>query len=127
MPQIQVRRGTTAQWTAANPILAEGEPGYDTTLEVFKIGNGTSHWLDLPAAEGLSEADADARYAPVDPTTGMVYGDPVNPDLPTLITVDGVTTVLTYDAAGNLTSKKRGAAATKTVTYDGQGRMTEIA
>ena len=65
MPQIQVRRGTTAQWTAANPILAAGEPGYDTTLELFKIGNGTSHWLDLPAGEGMSEADADARYAPV--------------------------------------------------------------
>lgn len=65
MPQIQVRRGTTAQWTAANPILAAGEPGYDIDLEVFKIGNGTDHWLTLPAGEGMSEADADARYAPV--------------------------------------------------------------
>lgn len=66
MPQIQVRRGTTAQWTAANPILAAGEPGYDTTLEVFKIGNGTDRWLTLPVGEGMSEADADARYAPAE-------------------------------------------------------------
>lgn len=65
MPQIQVRRGTTAQWTAANPILAAGEPGYDTDLEVFKVGNGTDQWLTLPASEGMTEADADARYAPV--------------------------------------------------------------
>jgi YD repeat-containing protein len=75
----------------------------------------------------LDEDAADIRYAPVDPVTGMLYEDPLNPDLPTSITVDGVTSILTYDSAGNLTSKKRGTAATKTVTYDGQGRMTGIA
>ncbi|WP_197478747.1 hypothetical protein, partial [Rhodococcus sp. EPR-279] len=78
MPQIQVRRGTTAQWTAANPILLAGEPGYDTTLEVFKIGNGTDHWGDLPAGEGMSEADADARYGRVwTPLTDYAINDTI--------------------------------------------------
>ncbi len=47
--QIQLRRGTTAEWTAANPvILAAGEPGLDTTLGQIKIGDGTTAWASLP-------------------------------------------------------------------------------
>jgi hypothetical protein len=44
---IQLRRDTTANWTSANPILAQGEFGYDTTLKKLKIGDGISHWLEL--------------------------------------------------------------------------------
>jgi hypothetical protein len=46
--QIQLRRGTTAEWTAANPILAEGEVGIDLTTSCFRIGNGVSPWGVLP-------------------------------------------------------------------------------
>ncbi|CAB4125145.1 hypothetical protein UFOVP53_68 [uncultured Caudovirales phage] len=42
--QIQFRRDTTANWTATNPILAQGELGLDLTLNRFKIGDGTTHW-----------------------------------------------------------------------------------
>lgn len=46
--QIQVRRGTTAEWAAADPVvLAAGEQGYDTTLNRFKMGDGTSAWTAL--------------------------------------------------------------------------------
>lgn len=45
--QIQLRRGTAAQWTAANPILAEGEMGVELDTSNFKIGNGTDNWNDL--------------------------------------------------------------------------------
>ena len=45
--QIQIRRGTSAQWSANNPILASGEFGLDTDLGLFKIGNGTNNWNDL--------------------------------------------------------------------------------
>jgi hypothetical protein len=45
--KIQVRRGTTAEWTAANPVLAIGEPGFDTDLKRLKFGNGTSTWAQL--------------------------------------------------------------------------------
>lgn len=41
------RRGTTAQWTAANPVLGAGEIGFDTTTGDFKIGDGSNRWLDL--------------------------------------------------------------------------------
>ena len=45
--QIQVRRGTAAQWTSANPTLASGEWGYESDTGKVKIGNGTTAWASL--------------------------------------------------------------------------------
>lgn len=47
--KIQIRRGTSAQWAAANPILADGEFGLDTTTGGYKLGNGVSTWTVLSA------------------------------------------------------------------------------
>ena len=43
----QQRRGTAAQWTSANPILAAGEIGFETDTNKFKIGDGTNRWASL--------------------------------------------------------------------------------
>ena len=48
MTRIQLRRGTTAQWATANPILAAGEPGVDLDTAFFKIGDGVNTWATLP-------------------------------------------------------------------------------
>jgi hypothetical protein len=45
--QIQVRRGTAAQWTSANPTLASGEWGFETDTGKVKIGNGSTVWTGL--------------------------------------------------------------------------------
>jgi hypothetical protein len=45
--QIQVRRGTAAQWTSTNPTLAAGEWGYETDTGKAKIGNGSTAWSSL--------------------------------------------------------------------------------
>ena len=45
--QIQVRRGTAAAWTSANPVLAEGELGYETDTKKAKLGDGTTAWTSL--------------------------------------------------------------------------------
>ena len=45
--RIQMRRGTTSEWNSADPILNEGEIGYNSTLTSFKIGDGTSLWSAL--------------------------------------------------------------------------------
>jgi len=45
--QIQVRRGTATQWSNTNPVLASGEPGFDTTNSLLKVGDGTSAWSSL--------------------------------------------------------------------------------
>jgi len=45
--RMQQRKGTAAQWTAANPILNAGEIGWESDTNKFKIGDGTNHWADL--------------------------------------------------------------------------------
>lgn len=45
--QIQFRRGTAAEWSSVNPILAEGEMGIETDTQLFKIGNGIDRWNSL--------------------------------------------------------------------------------
>lgn len=44
---IQPRRGTAAQWTSANPILAEAEFGYETDTLKMKMGDGITDWDSL--------------------------------------------------------------------------------
>lgn len=44
---IQFRRGTAAQWNSVDPVLALGEPGFDTTTLQIKMGDGVSHWTEL--------------------------------------------------------------------------------
>ena len=46
--QIQLRRGTAAQWTAINPTLAVGEMAVESDTEQFKIGDGVTDWNTLP-------------------------------------------------------------------------------
>jgi hypothetical protein len=68
---FQIRRGTTADWTQTNPILAAGEMGWERDVPLvagaipdtgdtytygdasqgtgaIKIGDGVTRWLDLP-------------------------------------------------------------------------------
>jgi hypothetical protein len=54
--QFQFRRGTAAQWAAANTILASGELGLETDTNKFKLGNGTSGWNALSYASGTTGA-----------------------------------------------------------------------
>lgn len=44
---IQLRRGTAAAWSSANPVLAAGEPGYATDTRILKHGDGTTAWNSL--------------------------------------------------------------------------------
>jgi len=45
--QIKFRRGTATEWTAANPVLAEGELGIETDTSQFKLGDGATVWNSL--------------------------------------------------------------------------------
>lgn len=42
--KIQLRRDTSANWTANNPLLLNGEIGIETDTLKFKIGNGSQRW-----------------------------------------------------------------------------------
>lgn len=45
--KIQLRRGTSHQWSTTNPVLAEGEMGYELDTNKLKIGDGVKTWLQL--------------------------------------------------------------------------------
>jgi hypothetical protein len=57
---IKLRRDTAANWTSANPTLADGQPGYDQTNNQLRIGDGTTAWTSLTAlggGGGVSDGD----------------------------------------------------------------------
>ncbi len=46
--RLQLRRDTAAAWALANPVLADGEFGYERDTLQFKVGNGVTPWNSLP-------------------------------------------------------------------------------
>jgi hypothetical protein len=62
--RIQFRRGTAAEWTSANPVMAAGELGYETDTAKTKVGDGSTVWTALVYA-GVNQADIEAAVANV--------------------------------------------------------------
>ena len=49
---IQIRRGTASLWETNNPVLSNGEWGYETDTGRIKIGDSLSTaWNSLPYAK----------------------------------------------------------------------------
>lgn len=64
--QIQFRRGTAAQWTAADTVLAEGEIGVELDTGKFKVGDGVTAWSSLDhAAQASTNAAIAAAQAEI--------------------------------------------------------------
>lgn len=82
--RIQVRRGTSSEWTTANPILAAGEMGVETNTNKFKFGNGTDTWSSLSYAAadaaGIGEISQDAINTALSMGAGLTktYNDGAN-------------------------------------------------
>ena len=55
--KIQFRRDTAGNWTNTNPVLNQGEPGFETDTGKLKIGNGSNNWNCLPYGDGIVGAD----------------------------------------------------------------------
>ena len=45
--RIQIRRDTSLKWSTNNPVLLQGELGYETDTDCIKIGDGINPWNDL--------------------------------------------------------------------------------
>lgn len=52
---FKLKRGTAARWAEVNPILEQGEPGFVYDQNRLKIGDGVTHWNDLPYIDGKRE------------------------------------------------------------------------
>ena len=46
--QFQFRHGTASEWSTINPPLAVAEFGVESDTLLFKLGDGTNNWSDLP-------------------------------------------------------------------------------
>ena len=55
--RIILRRDTTDNWKKTKNVLVEGEPSFDTTTGILKIGNGKTLWKDLPCINTLLNTD----------------------------------------------------------------------
>ena len=44
---FKLRRGTAQRWIEVNPILAQGEPGFEYDTGKLKIGDGIKPWTEL--------------------------------------------------------------------------------
>lgn len=53
---IQHAHDTAANWKANNPVLLQSEIGHETDTNLFKFGDGTTHWNDLPYAGADEES-----------------------------------------------------------------------
>jgi hypothetical protein len=55
---FQFKRGSAETWLNLNPILAQGEPGFEYNTGKLKIGNGIDSWVDLPYVNESSVINA---------------------------------------------------------------------
>jgi hypothetical protein len=82
--RIQVRRGTATDWTTANPTLAAGEVGFETTTNKIKVGDGSTAWSSLSYissdAPGVGEIAQDAIAQALSVGSGILktYDDNAN-------------------------------------------------
>lgn len=149
--RIQLRRGTAAEWAAANPVLAQGEPGVETDTGKQKFGNGVGTWTALPYAsvgptgatgpantdasllasgtvpEGrlptrLSVGDLSATFDRAFEASSSIVYDGVTGNV-TSTTEGGITTTYTYNGDGTVNTETR-LGKVRTWTYDGSGNPT---
>lgn len=99
--RMQQRRGTAAEWTAADPVLAAGEFGYETDTGKFKIGDGINVWSSLTH---FSDAAALLGAAPASLDTLAELAAAVNDDPDFYTTVAANATAIAANAADIVTA-----------------------
>jgi hypothetical protein len=69
--QIQIRRDTLANWASTNPLLADGEIGWEKDTGKIKVGNGSSNWNSLPYLTYPLYGTTASASGPVTVTTAL--------------------------------------------------------
>jgi hypothetical protein len=45
--RLVLRHARALEWTSKNPVLLQGEPGYETDTGQVKIGDGVTPWNEM--------------------------------------------------------------------------------
>ena len=53
----QFKRGTAQRWVEVNPVLQQGEPGFEYDTGKLKIGDGFTPWLALSYINDIDLSD----------------------------------------------------------------------
>ena len=114
---IQVKRGTAAGWTSANPTLNAGEIGFETDTKKMKVGDGSTAWTSL------TYTVTDGDISGVTAGTGLSGGGNSGAvtlaiDTATVSTLTGTQTLTnkTIDAASNTLTGVTTLTGTQTLT-----------
>lgn len=119
--QIQLRRGLAADWTSANPTLAEGELGLELDTLAMKAGDGATAWADLaylPTGGGGGGGGSGTVTSLSVVSANGLGGTVANPTTTPAITL---TTSVTGLLKGNGTAIAAAAAGTDYLTPTGSG------
>lgn len=104
MTHIQQRRATASEWTATNPVLFEGEVGWETDTRRGKLGDGVTAWNALtylnitPPVTSVAGKTGAVTLVVADVSGAAPAASPVftgNPTAPTPSTTDNDDTLAT--------------------------------
>lgn len=88
MYTFKLRRDNSWRWTSLNPVLEDGEPGFETNTGKLKIGDGFKTWSELD------------YFIPLDPEDlNETLPEHVNSLLPHPVYDDGPSLFLLYENA----------------------------
>lgn len=95
LAQILVRDDSAANWSTSNPTLANGEPGFDTTNKILKIGDGSTAWSSLPAyyragGSAVALADGGTGASLTDPNADRILFWDDSAGVVTWLSLDGL-------------------------------------
>lgn len=91
---IQVKRGTAAQWAAAEAagiILLDGELGYDDDVDLFRVGDGATPWSQLSVYGGPLFANVQVLLASAQNIFAQIQAIGVGDDARTAVLVSSST------------------------------------
>ena len=109
--RIHLRVGTAAEWVTHNPILANGEPGYESDTEILRIGDGSTAFTSLT---GLSMATLSALRQ-IATGTGLTGGGNLTADR-TIALVGQALALHNLATSGMIARTGAGAVAARTIT-----------
>lgn len=101
--RLQLRKDAASYWTIVDPVLAEGEPGFESDTNRLKIGDGTTAWNDLEYISSEVDLSSYATQSYVQSASANVVSYLVDSAPSTLNTLNELAAALNDDASFSTT------------------------